>query len=217
MKVSTDACILGAYADAAHAVRILDIGAGTGLLSLMIAQRSTAQIEAVEIDQNACLQAEMNFKNSPWADRLTLIHKSIQNFTATVSGTYDLIVSNPPFFVNSYKSPEAARSLARHTDTLGFDVLAQCVHGLLAEKGSFVVLLPSVETRLFEHEMQRCHLHVAHRLLIRDTQERTPHRVISVYRREAGEVSAEELIIKNGDGSYTDAFIELLKPYYLYL
>lgn len=144
MKVGTDGVLIGAWCDCGNDdVKVLDIGTGTGLISLMIAQRnSSAIVTAIEIDSLSVEQARENFEKSPWKDRLTVEHLSVQNFAMNFDLKYGLIVSNPPYFTNSLKCPKSARTMARHDDSLMIEELVRCVDVLIAEDGLFVVILP---------------------------------------------------------------------------
>ena len=142
MKIGTDGCLLGAWADVDGTTSILDIGTGSGVIALMLAQRSKAQITAVEIDKDAYLQAEENFTNSPWRKRLTAIHSSIQEYIKLCEKKYDLIVCCPPYFINSLKTNDKKRRLARHTDSLSFEELLSGSLRLLAPAGKFCTILP---------------------------------------------------------------------------
>ena len=217
MKVSTDACILGAYTPVEGATRVLDIGAGTGLIALMLAQRSNAPIDAVEIDGGAYSQAVINVQQSQWRDRIALFHDSIQHFAAKASHQYDLIVSNPPFFVNSFKSPKHSRNLARHTDELTFDELLHAANRLLADDGKFVVLLPAPEMAELVAKSATHQLNLTHQFCVSDTPLRQPHRIISTFERRKEQCSRSELVIKEENGTYTAEFVSLMKAYYLYL
>lgn len=144
MKVCTDACIFGAAIEVEKHTNILDIGTGTGLLTLMMAQRNpSAQFTAIELDQSAALQAQHNFKASPYASKISLINSSIQDFQA--ESRFDLIVSNPPFFKNSLQTSNTKRNNALHHSTLTFSELAKSVVNLLSPDGFFWVLLPPRE------------------------------------------------------------------------
>ena len=150
MKVSTDACLLGAAADLSHATRLFDIGTGTGLLALMAAQRHpTVAIEAVEIDAAAAGQAAANVAASPWAGRIRVQPLSLAEYAATQPAPFSHIVCNPPFFRQSLRSPDAARTTARHeaADSLSFAALAAFAAGFLAAGGLLTVLLPPPEMR----------------------------------------------------------------------
>ena len=154
MKVGTDGVLLGVLAPVlpsdmmvassgcVNSYKILDIGTGTGLVAIMLAQRTggKAQISAVEIDANAAVQARENASETPW--QIDVYNKSIQDFSSESATKYDLIVSNPPFFINSLKAPEKSRNTARHTDTLSFEDLALSAEKLLAEQGRFTVIIP---------------------------------------------------------------------------
>lgn len=144
MKVCTDATLFGAMAPIKGGERVLDIGAGTGLLSLMALQLGAAEATAVELTEEACRDAWDNFVASPWADRLMLIHQSIQAFAGSCEMRFDLIISNPPFFYRHSKNPAALRQIARHTDQLPHDELLQIVSRLLDDDGRFYLLLPVV-------------------------------------------------------------------------
>lgn len=145
MKVGTDGVLLGAWASGGN--QILDIGTGTGLIALMMAQRyETATVTGIDIDADACEQAEDNVQNSPFASRMRIIYTSVQNFHG---GQYDAIVSNPPYFANSLKCPSSQRNTARHTDTLSFDDLCTCTQQLLKPQGVFSIILPTQTICLF--------------------------------------------------------------------
>ncbi|HAT67946.1 MAG TPA: tRNA (adenine-N(6)-)-methyltransferase, partial [Flavobacteriaceae bacterium] len=151
MKIGTDGVLLGAWVSLENNPEsILDIGAGTGIISLQLAQRSTAEtIDAVEIDDDAYEQCSENFEASPWGDRLFCYHASIQEFASEIEEKYDLIVSNPPFFSEDYKSDNDARDIARFNDALPFQHLVVCASHLLSEEGTFAVILPKKEEEHF--------------------------------------------------------------------
>ena len=187
MKVSTDACVLGAVADVASAQRILDIGTGTGLLALMAAQRNpTAQIEAVEVDEAAASQAQTNFTESPWATQLTLHAQSLAKFAATHPSPFDHLLCNPPFFRHSLRPPDARRATARHTapDTLSFTELAQFAANFLTPEGRLTVLLPPLEMQHFELEATRAALFPLSRLVLRHRAGSKPLRHIATFSRQ---------------------------------
>src|ERR1051326_8525269 len=149
MKVGTDAVLLGAWVDPSKAKKILDIGTGTGVIALMLAQKSNAIIDAIDVDENACAQAGENFSLSPWKERISILHNSVQQFAAATENKYDLIVSNPPYFEHSTKASEQKRTVARHTDMLGYDEMLNSVLKLLDKKGKFCIILPLKEGEHF--------------------------------------------------------------------
>ena len=220
MKVCTDSCLFGAYADVAQAQHILDIGAGSGLLSLMVAQRrSMVSIDAVEIDPEAQQQAKENFAASPWAERLRLHPASLQEFTKYNRQAYDVILSNPPFFLSSLKSANIAKNTAKHTGELLFeDILAFAQTHLLPE-GRLYLLLPPAEAAHFTA------LACAHGLYLAETLEVYTRiggkciRHIQTYTFSRIEIPvARQLYIRAADAlAYTPEFVELLQPYYLAL
>jgi tRNA1Val (adenine37-N6)-methyltransferase len=147
-KVGTDGVLLGAWADVVNAQTILDIGTGSGVIALMLAQRNaTATIDALEIQKADAMQAEENFRSSPWSDRLTIYHQALQEFKTQKQ--YDLIVTNPPFFINSFLPPNNNRTLVRHTAELSFDALLDTVVKLLKPDGQLSLILPVAEGKFF--------------------------------------------------------------------
>ncbi len=142
MKVCTDATLFGAMAPLQRGERVLDIGTGSGLLSLMLMQRGAGQVTAVELTEQACRDARVNFSGTPWQDRLELVHQSIQAFALDCRQDYDLIISNPPFFERHSKNRARLRNLARHADLLPHDDLVRIAASLLGESGRFYLLVP---------------------------------------------------------------------------
>ena len=220
MKVCTDACILGAYAEASNTDRILDIGTGTGLLSLMLAQKSNARIDAVEIDNDAYGQAKINIAESPFTDRITLYHQSVQQFSREQSGDanplYDLIISNPPFYQNSLLSPDAQTNKALHAETLTFSELIDAVINLLAPDGRFIVLLPPFEADQLTTVAQKKALYLSEKLLIQHNPQKAVFRAILTFQKRAiAEYYEDTLVIhEKNSNAYADKFRELLSDYY---
>lgn len=221
MKVSTDACLLGAVADLRGATRLLDIGSGTGLLALMAAQRHPgAHIEAIEIDEAAAAQAAGNVAASPWARRIRVQALSLAAYAATRPAPFSHIICNPPFFRQSLRSPDAARSTARHAapDTLSFAGVAGFATGFLTESGLLTVLLPPVEMAAFTQEAQLVGLHPATRLVVRHRAGSRVLRHIVGFRRAAALVMEAELAIRQADSEeYSLEFRALLAGFYLHL
>ncbi|HET7733747.1 MAG TPA: methyltransferase [Paludibacter sp.] len=142
MKVGIDGVLLGVWAGIENAHKILDIGTGTGLIALMLAQRSNSTVVGIDIDSDAVLQAKENIRKSPWADRVEVYESSLQEFSLALSTGFDLIVSNPPYFVNSLKAPSESRATARHTDTLTHEELIENAVQLLNPNGRICLILP---------------------------------------------------------------------------
>ena len=222
MKVSTDACLLGAAADLTGATRLLDIGTGTGLLALMAAQRHpTVEIEAVEMDEAAAAQAAANTAASPWAERIQVQALSLAEYAATQPAPFSHIICNPPFFQQSLRSPDVARTTARHTaaDTLSFEELAGFAADFLQADGLLTVLLPPPEMLAFERMAATHGLHPATRLVVRHRLGSKPLRHITGFRRAVGAVLETELTIRetNDESSYSAEFRALLAGFYLAL
>ncbi|MCC3156920.1 methyltransferase [Hymenobacter sp. 15J16-1T3B] len=218
MKVSTDACVLGAAAAVEGAARILDVGTGTGLLALMAAQRNpTAHIDAVEIDAAAAAQARHNVAASAWAARIRVHARSLAAFAVTQPAPFDLILSNPPFFRRSLRSPDAQRTAARHAadDTLSFAELAAFAAAYLAPTGRLVLLLPPPEMREFEQEAARAGLAPTHRLVLQHRPGSKPLRHVTTFGRGPHRAAETTLTIHAPDESYSGAFRALLQDFYL--
>jgi tRNA1Val (adenine37-N6)-methyltransferase len=216
MKVSTDACIQGAWTPVNVAMkRVLDVGAGTGLLSMMIAQRlPDAQIDALELNEPASLQAAQNVASSPFATRIQVMQADAAGWVAPYS--YDLIICNPPFFKASLTGPDAARNAARHTGTLNPQSLSNLLLQHLSADGVASVMWPPPEHASFAMLAVASGFSMQALLRVHDKAGTRVTRVIGLYSRKPfAKPVAEELIIKSGDGSYTQAFVDLLKPFYL--
>ena len=218
MKVSTDSCLLGAFT-AAHIkhtpTRILDIGSGTGLLSLMIAQKVASPIDAVELDEQAAVQLRENIAQSPWANRVQVYADSIQTFSQQTEQQYEVIICNPPFYPNHFKSPSATINRARHTDQLSFGELVAAVQQLLNKKGTFYLLLPPQQQLLFAEIAQATGLYCHESLTVQARADSAVIRVISVWKKEEKEHTQQALIIRNQGNQYTTQFESLLSDYYL--
>lgn len=217
MKIGTDGVLLGAWASLeANPQTILDIGAGTGVMALQLAQRSHAEtIDAVEIDDNAFEQCADNFESSPWGDRLFCYHASIQEFASEVEDTYQLIISNPPFYSEDYKSDNIARDKARFTDALPFQHLIVCVSHLLEDAGVFAVIVPKKEEENFISLAAESEL-FPHRICnVKGTPTSEVKRSMIEFSRNQITPSSEELIIENSRHDYTEAYKNLVKDFYL--
>lgn len=215
MKVTTDACIFGAYLPVEEKKRIVDIGTGTGLLALMMAQRSYAQIEAVELDDAAFEQADDNVRNSKFSNQVTVVHQAIQSYAKAHLQEYDLVISNPPFFNNHLKSSKETKNKALHTDTLSFDELLDAAKTMMAITGTFVVLLPEYESSLLVEMAQKKGLYQQRRFVIRHRKDAKILRIITTFGFDECMLEEEEFVIKNQDETYTEAFACLLGAYYL--
>ncbi len=218
MKVTTDACLLGAWFAEKNlgANEILDIGSGTGLLLLMMAQKHQSNFSGIEIDPSCFKQLSENVNNSKWKHRIHVIEGDVRNLSADKK--FDFIISNPPFYENSLSSPLATSNLARHSSHLNLEELLACIHRNLSAKGSFGVLLPHYRTSEFETLARENGFHLVEKSLVKQSVNHNYFRSILYYsRNQIGECSQNELVIQNESGAYTNEFIQLLKDYYLYL
>lgn len=214
MKVGTDGVLLGAWADVAKAGKILDIGTGTGLIALMVAQRNLqASIEALEIESNACRQARENIAASPWATRIKVIQTALQDYYP--ENLYDSIVCNPPFFHDSTKAPDNGRSLARHNDTLPHHELIRNAARLLSPTGNFCVILPVAEALAMIAEASQYHLYPEYITHILPNPGKPPKRYLIKFVPEAAKRFENELIIEFDRHIYSPEYIRLTKDFYL--
>ena len=216
MKVGTDAVLLGAWAEAENVSRILDIGSGSGIISLMMAQRTAAQIVGVDIDFSSVEEARLNAENSVWKNRIQFHCTTIQQFcTAENRNLFDLIVSNPPFFVNSLKSPVENRNRSRHTDTLTFNDLVNAVLHCLAENGSFAVILPYIHGEQMENLCRQNDLFCYRKLQICPKEGKEVNRVLLQFKRKKEPLYQANLTIRYITNCYTDDYKKLTKAFYL--
>lgn len=219
MKIGTDGVLLGAWAGIEHAPNtILDIGAGTGILSLMMAQRSEAElIDAIELDDAAYEQCVENFEASPWADRLFCYHASFQEFTDEIDDTYDLIVCNPPFHSEDFKTSNRSRDLARFQEALPFEQLLHGVTKLLSPDGRFCLIIPFKDEESFIDLAKDNGLYLVKILRLRGTDTSKIRRSLLELSFNKGNHTVEELIIEKGRHDYTSQYKELTKEFYLKL
>ena len=214
MKISTDAVLLGALAEAVSPSSILDVGAGTGVISLMLAQRfQHAVITGVELDEDAAEQAAENFRESPFTDRLSMINVRFQDFKA--NDQFDLIVSNPPYFPDHLKSKDAKRNQALHTDALSFEELLQKTGELLKEDGQIWIILPPRQMADFTDLARKSGLYPKRRLLIRDTASKPIIREIVGFSFKDIIEDQEEILLKNENGSFSNAYSSLVSGFLL--
>ncbi len=215
MKVCTDACVLGAWADVGTGGRVLDIGTGTGLLALMAAQRNpTALVDAVEVDDAAFGQAVENVSASGFAARVRVIHARIQDFDPSVH--YDRIITNPPFYTRHLRSPDAATNRALHTDELSFDDLIQAVTRLLKPDGQWWVLLPPYETRILTNLAHEMGLVPFRQLALQHNAQMSVFRVVTGFSSHPHPLLTDELAVYETDNkTHTPAFRALLRDFYL--
>jgi len=219
MKIGTDGVLLGAWTSIQDPYSILDIGAGTGILALMLAQRSDAeQIDALEIDEDAYEQCVDNFENSSWADRLFCYHAALDEFTEEMEDEkYDLIISNPPFYTEDYKSGDTARNMARFAESLPFEELIKFVSELLSEEGSFAVIIPYSEEKYFLKLSEKVNLFPNRITRVRGTENSPLKRSLLQLSFTEKPFSSNELILEVSRHQYTQEYQKMVAPFYLKL
>ena len=207
MKVGTDGVLLGAWAQGGQ--RILDIGTGTGLIALMMAQRyPEAEVTGIDIDQEAVQQAQENIVQSPFKDRVEAVHSSLQDYTSLAS-SFNSIVSNPPFFVDSLPAPDRQRTIARHTNTLTYRDLMQSAYQLLSDEGELSLIIPFDYRRRLDDEAIIMGFFPCRVCAVRTTDSKPPRRYLLAYRKHPCPCQQESLTIG------TDSYRILTQPFYL--
>ncbi|HLN21165.1 MAG TPA: methyltransferase [Bacteroidales bacterium] len=213
-KVGTDGVILGAAADICGTSEILDIGAGTGLISIMLAQRSNANITAIEPDTESFSQLSENVTGSPWNDRISILNTTLQEFKT--GKKFDLIVSNPPYFISSLKSPDPRKNAARHWDLLPHSDLVKCVCLLLSPGGKFQVIMPRNEGQKLVAEALSHLLFLNSVLNIKPGPSSEVKRILLTFSFHKTDVLENNLIIEAGERhKYSEDYINLTKDFYL--
>ncbi|WP_396143816.1 tRNA1(Val) (adenine(37)-N6)-methyltransferase [Flavobacterium sp.] len=218
MKIGTDGVLLGAWCPIDNnPFSVLDIGAGTGILSLMLAQRSNAeQIDSLEIDEEAYEQCVENFENSPWSDRLFCFHAGLDEFVDEPEDEYDIIISNPPFYSEDYKTDSSQRDLARFQDALPFEDLIEAADLLLSENGIFAVIIPYKEEERFIDLCAEVELFPVKLTRVKGSHATPIVRSLLAFKRyELSVLTADELVIEISRHEYTDDYINLTKDFYL--
>ena len=218
MKVGTDGVLLGAWTPIENnPFSILDIGTGTGIIAMMLAQRSNAeQIDALEIDEEAYEQAVDNFENSPWNDRLFCYHAGLDEFIDEPEDEYDLIVSNPPFYSEDYKTDHSQRDIARFQDAMPFEDLIEAADLLLSENGIFSVIIPYKEEERFIDLCAEVELFPIKITRVKGSHKTQIIRSLLAFKRfELPVLDANELVIEISRHEYTNDYVELVKDFYL--
>ncbi len=213
MKVCTDSCIFGASVYEPESQKILDIGTGTGLLALMVAQRNPGTIDAIEIDSDAAQEARNNVSESPWSERIHIYNVPVQEFGGQ-PGTYDLILTNPPFFTGQLQANSVKKNTALHSLQLAPEELASAVSRLLAADGKFYIMLPPAESAKFEVLLEQESIYPYKRLLVKENAQKNTIREITAFSRKKQKISLTDLPIRYLDRRYTPQFQQLLQEYY---
>ncbi len=215
MKVCTDATLFGAMAPIKGGERVLDIGTGTGLLSLIVAQLGAGQVTAVELTSEAYDEASINFRNSPWKDCLNAVHGDIQHFSESTKDRFDLIISNPPFFDNHSKTPTTLRQIARHTDQLSYSALIKITGRLLKQDGQFYLLIPVHAVERIMKEACKAGLFLIKRFDYRGFSRNQAKVSTLLFSRKASVLKEKVLTIYRSEQVYSEESEQYLKPFLL--
>ncbi len=218
MKVGTDGCLLGAWADLSQSRNILDVGCGSGLIAIMAAQRCLeANITGIELDEEAALQAQENAESSLWKERIKIVHKDFLNYFP--QERYDTILSNPPYFTSSMKCPDDKRTKARHDDSLTSKELIAHAYKLLLDSGKLSVIIPSEQKGVWHKQAETIGLHLTRVTHIYTRPTIAPKRVLLEYTKGDCNLNICEtnFTLEEKPGVYTQEAINLLQPFYLKL
>ena len=217
-KVGTDAVLIGAWVQVSKARTILDIGTGTGIIALMMAQNSIARIDALDIEHSSFSQANENVKNSPWSERINVHHTSLQDYIKDCKKKYDVIVTNPPYFVDSFKAPDEERSHARHNDMLPFTDIIEGVKKIMEKEGKFYIILPTKEALHFKTLAKKKGLHLLKLVRVKTKSiNETEKRHIMKFSFNKGKTEEEIISIeKEGRHDYTEEYKALTNDFYLH-
>lgn len=215
MKIGTDAVLLGAWTPVADHQQVLDVGTGSGVIALMLAQRADADILAIDIDPNSVQEARQNFIDSPWSKRLKALHTSLQQ-QARESHRFDLIVSNPPFFQNSLKTANRLRNQARHNDHLSFQELAHSAAQLLAPEGTLCVVYPTEEAQHFIAAAQVAGLHLHQQLFIHPRVQQPAKRILMAFKKNyLFQPQTHHLPLRSTENQWSREYTDLTQSFYL--
>lgn len=215
MKIGTDAVLLGSWSTVGDAKRILDIGTGSGVLALMMAQRAHADshVDAVELLPEDCVQAKMNILASPWSGKISVIHSSIQDFRPSES--YDLVICNPPYFVKSLLSPDPGRTAVRHSGTLPHEDLIAAVRRLLGSGGTFHLILPTTESTAFQAEAANNGLYLRKLTRFYSRHGKPQQRALMTFEFTPGAPVQDSLFLYGADRRRTSEYVRLTGDFYL--
>ena len=216
MRVGTDAVLFAQWVDVASSDNALDIGTGSGIIPLILAQKGVGSVDAVELDSDSYEEANLNFSISVYSDRLSVVQNDVRDYAANNEKKYDLIVSNPPFYASDVKPIKEKKVMARHVSTLSFKDLLVAAKKMMKEDARFALVLPFYESRLFIKEAENLGFYLQKEFLISPIEGKEPNRVnMQFVLNEVESVETVLFTIRNKDYSYTDEYKEFLKEFYL--
>ncbi len=215
MKVGTDAVLLGSWIPAKDMLYTLEIGCGSGVISLMLAQKMKSFITAIDIDADSVKQAQSNFEHSKWNHQLQAVHTSLQDLQKRKTYKFDIVISNPPYFNNSLNSPYKNKTLSKHTNTLSYTELAKGIKYFLKKDGKAYLILPYTEAQDFIRIMKRYKLFLNQELLIAPKQDKAANRIIMEFSFLKSELSSGKLYLREENDQFSESYKSLCKEYYL--
>lgn len=216
MRICTDAVLFAQWVEVSPQDRVLDVGTGSGIIPMILAQKNAGEIEAVEIDRDSFEEAALNFKLSAWADKIKIFNEDVRNFADSNLEKYDLIVSNPPYYSSDVKPIREKKVMARHVSTLSFRDLILSAKNMMKENARFALVLPYTESRMFIEEAEKSGLYLYKEFLISPIEGKEANRVnMQFVKNRVTDIERELFTIRNKDYSYTDEYKAFLKDYYL--
>ena len=216
MKINTDGVLLGAWVDVAKKSKVLDIGTGSGVIAMMLAQRcASAKVVGVEVDESSCTEASANMAACPWCDSLVAVQESIQDYARTTRDQFDLIVSNPPFFTGGTLSSTQMKTDVRHTTKLPHTDLLRAAFSLLTPDGDFSVILPHIEGLRFIELAEQSRLYANRITEVTSLPEKPIERLLINFTKIASECKTDRLAIRKSPEQFSDDYVELTRPFYL--
>ncbi len=215
MKVGTDAVLLGIWTDLRGVKSALDVGTGCGIISLLLVSRGTLSVDAVDLDADSVEEAQQNFQDSPFSNRLRVFQSDFHDFVSSAGQKYDLIISNPPFFINDLHSADPRKSMARHTHSLTYRQLVVGARALLNPEGKIAVVLPYRESRFFLERAMEAGFFVEKQLLIFPMIGKEPNRINLLLGRQPVEAQTDKFMIREESGKFTSQYVDFVKDYYV--
>lgn len=216
MRVGTDAVLFAQWVELSSSDSVLDVGTGTGVIPLILAQKGVGSVDAVELDSDSYEEASLNFRISVYSDKLSVVHNDVRVYADNAEKKYDLIVSNPPYYASDVKPIKEKKVMARHVSTLSFKDLLVAAKKMMKEDARFALVLPFYESRLFIKEAENVGFYLQKEFLISPIEGKDPNRVnMQFVLKEVESVERQLFTIRNKDYSYTKEYKEFLKDYYL--
>lgn len=215
MRVNTDGVLLGAWTPSPNGLRVLEVGTGTGVVALQLLQRGASYVDAIDIDGQACEQARENAAQSPWSTQMNVLQRSFQEYAEQCETTYELVVSNPPYYVGALPSPNERRNVMRHADTLPLEDLLAALELCLSPSGRFVAIFPIAEGSQFIALAAKAGLYCSQQVQVADQPMKRTKRLLCEFTRECKAPKINELFIRDANGDFSQEYRALTEAFYL--